>query len=80
MSVATDEVTPSSTAVAVIDAVPTAFAVTKPLALTVAIDVSLLCHVTVRPVMTVLVASNNVAVSCTVKLLARLSEAVAGAI
>jgi hypothetical protein len=81
ITVATDEVTPSRTAVAVIDAVPGAFAVTSPVAaFTVAIVGSLLAHVIVRPAMTVLDASNSVAVSCTVGVVATLRVAVGGAI
>lgn len=80
MTVGTDEITPPRTAVAVIDAVPGAFAVTRPLEFTVAMVLSLEAHVIVRPVMIVLDASNSVAVSCTVGVLARLRVAVAGAI
>jgi hypothetical protein len=81
ITVATDEVTLSRTAVAVIDAVPGAFAVTSPVAaFTVAIVGSLLAHTIVLPAMTVLDASNGVAVSCTVGVVATLRVAVAGAI
>ena len=81
ITVATDDVTPSRTAVAVIDAVPGAFAVTSPVAaFTVAIVWSVLAHVIVRPAMTVLDASNSVAVSCTVGVVATLRVAVGGAI
>jgi len=80
MTVATDEVTPSRTAVAVIDAVPAAFAVTKPFAFTVATVRSLDDQVIVRPVITAFDASSSVAVSCTVGVVARLNVAVAGEI
>src|SRR2546421_12475299 len=52
--------------VAVIVAVPAAFAVTKPVPLTVAIAVSLDDHVTARPESGLPLASFGVAVSCTV--------------
>ena len=63
-----------------IDAVPEAFAVTKPVALTVAMVASLVDHVIVRPVTTPLDASNSVAVSCTVGVVARLNVADGGEI
>jgi len=54
--------------VAVIVAVPTAAPVTRPLPFTLAIDVLLLDHVTVRPDNGLPFASFGVAVSCTVPL------------
>lgn len=79
-TVATVDVTPSRTAVAVIEAVPAPFAVTRPFASTVAIVASLVDQWIVRPATGLLEASKQVANSCTVGLVAKLNVAVAGEI
>ena len=79
-TVGTDDVTPSRVAVAVIVAIPAAFAVTRPFASTVAIVASLVDQWIVRPEIGLLEASKHVALSCTVGPVAKLNVAVAGEI
>src|SRR5258708_33591408 len=65
---------PSDVAV-IVTGPPTAFAVTRPFASTVAIVASLVCHVTVRPVSGLTVASFGVAMSWTVAFSCKLGVA-----